>query len=74
MLKLEDLLGADHFQKVRLHHLADRLGPEADVTLYVEGDNTAAVKTYRRLGFDVFSADIAYAGGSGAAVGVEHHA
>ncbi|MBI5734226.1 mycothiol synthase [Mycobacterium adipatum] len=57
-----------------LHHLADRLGPEADVTLYVEGDNTAAVKTYRRLGFDVFSADIAYAGGSGAAVGVEHHA
>ncbi|MDO3400133.1 mycothiol synthase [Mycolicibacterium neoaurum] len=44
-----------------LHHLADRLGDEADVTLYVEGDNTAAVKTYRRLGFEVFSADIAYA-------------
>jgi mycothiol synthase len=44
-----------------LHHLADRLGPEADVTLYVEGNNTAAVKTYRRLGFVVYSADIAYA-------------
>ncbi|MGW0159568.1 mycothiol synthase [Mycobacterium sp. NPDC003323] len=44
-----------------LHHLAARLGPEADVTLYVEGNNAAAVKTYRGLGFDVFSADIAYA-------------
>lgn len=44
-----------------MHHLADRLGPEADVTLYVEGDNTAAVKTYRRLGFAVHSADVAYA-------------
>ncbi|MCF6387568.1 mycothiol synthase [Mycobacterium sp. MBM] len=57
-----------------LHHLADRLGPDAEVNLYVEGDNTAAVKTYRRLGFGVYSADIAYASGSGAAVGVEHHA
>ncbi|MCX2712246.1 mycothiol synthase [Mycolicibacterium sp. J2] len=45
---------------VGLHHLAQRLGPQADVTLYVEGDNTAAVKTYRRLGFEVFSADVAY--------------
>jgi mycothiol synthase len=45
---------------VGLHHLAQRLGPRADVTLYVEGDNTAAVKTYRRLGFEVFSADVAY--------------
>ena len=44
-----------------LHHLAARLGPEADVTLYVEGNNTAAVKTYRRLGFVVYSADMAYA-------------
>ena len=44
-----------------LHHLAERLGPAADVTLYVEGDNTAAVKTYRRLGFVVYSADVAYA-------------
>jgi len=57
-----------------LHHLAARLGPEADVTLYVEGDNTAAVKTYRRLGFVVYSADVAYAGSSGAAVGIEHRA
>jgi mycothiol synthase len=45
---------------VGLHHLAQRLGPGAEVTLYVEGDNTAAVKTYRRLGFTVFSADVAY--------------
>lgn len=45
---------------VGLHHLAQRLGPQADVTLYVEGDNAAAVKTYRRLGFEVFSADVAY--------------
>ncbi|WP_395309940.1 mycothiol synthase [Mycobacterium sp. AMU20-3851] len=44
-----------------LHHLAGRLGPEAEVTLYVEGDNTAAVKTYRRLGFVIYSADMAYA-------------
>jgi mycothiol synthase len=44
-----------------LHHLAARLGSEADVTLYVEGNNTAAVKTYRRLGFVVYSADVAYA-------------
>lgn len=57
-----------------LHHLADRLGPEADVTLYVEGNNTAAVKTYRRLGFVVYSVDMAYAGSSAAAVGIEHRA
>jgi mycothiol synthase len=44
-----------------LHHLARRLGREAEVTLYVEGNNAAAVKTYRRLGFVVYSADIAYA-------------
>jgi mycothiol synthase len=44
-----------------LHHLAGRLGPEAEVTLYVEGNNTAAVKTYRRLGFVVYSTDVAYA-------------
>jgi mycothiol synthase len=44
-----------------LHHLAGRLGPEADVELYVEGNNTAAVNTYRRLGFVVYSADVAYA-------------
>jgi mycothiol synthase len=29
--------------------------------LYVEADNPAAVKTYQRLGFDVFSVDAAYA-------------
>lgn len=45
---------------VGLHHLAQRLGPDAEVTLYVEGDNTAAVNTYRRLEFEVFSADVAY--------------
>ncbi|MET0474935.1 MAG: mycothiol synthase [Mycobacterium sp.] len=45
---------------VGLHHLADRLGQEADVTLYVEADNSAAVKTYERLGFSVFAEDVAY--------------
>jgi mycothiol synthase len=45
-----------------LHHLAERLhkGTDATVMLYVEADNSAAVKTYRRLGFDVFSVDAAY--------------
>jgi mycothiol synthase len=32
--------------------------------LYVEADNSAAVKTYQRLGFDVFSVDTAYAASS----------
>ncbi|GAB7068234.1 mycothiol synthase [Mycobacterium hodleri] len=45
---------------VGLHYLADRLGPDAEVTLYVEADNSAAVKTYERLDFTVFSADVAY--------------
>ena len=47
-----------------LHHLADRLlegDRDAQVMLYVEADNSAAVKTYRRLGFDVVNADVAYA-------------
>jgi mycothiol synthase len=47
-----------------LHHLADRLAASdrnAQVMLYVEADNAAAVKTYRRLGFDVVNADVAYA-------------
>jgi mycothiol synthase len=48
---------------VGLHHLSDRLGPSATVMLYVEADNSAAVKTYERLGFDVYSADVAYTAG-----------
>jgi mycothiol synthase len=46
-----------------LHHLAERLSGSSQPTvmLYVEADNTAAVKTYRRLGFDIFSVDAAYA-------------
>jgi len=46
---------------VGLHHLAER-GADT-VMLYVEADNTAAVTTYRRLGFDVFATDVAYARG-----------
>jgi mycothiol synthase len=48
---------------VGLHHLAARLSDSkrSTVMLYVEADNSAAVKTYQRLGFDVFSVDAAYA-------------
>ncbi|MGA8329588.1 MAG: mycothiol synthase, partial [Mycobacterium sp.] len=48
---------------VGIAHLARRLGGAADPTvmLYVESDNTAAVKTYQRLGFTQFSVDTAYA-------------
>ncbi len=43
--------------------LAQRLGrfPEPTVLLYVEADNTAAVRTYRGLGFTTYSIDTAYA-------------
>ena len=44
-----------------LHHLAER-GAKT-VMLYVEADNEAAVKTYQRLGFDVYSTDVAYTRG-----------
>jgi mycothiol synthase len=45
---------------VGLRHLADRLGAAATVMLYVEANNSAAVRTYRKLGFEVFSTDVAY--------------
>jgi mycothiol synthase len=48
---------------VGLHHLAERLSEseQPTVMLYVEADNSAAVKTYQRLGFDVYNVDAAYA-------------
>lgn len=49
---------------VGIEWLARRLaGASADpaVMLYVESDNTAAVRTYRRLGFTTYSVDTAYA-------------
>jgi mycothiol synthase len=48
---------------IGLHHLAERLSASSHPTvmLYVEADNSAAVKTYQRLGFDIFSVDAAYA-------------
>ncbi|MEP9414842.1 mycothiol synthase [Gordonia sp. VNQ95] len=41
-----------------LHYFADR-GID-DVMLYVEGDNTAALRTYERLGFGRHAIDVAY--------------
>jgi mycothiol synthase len=43
---------------VGLHHLAER--GAATVLLYVEANNSAAVKTYEKLGFEVFATDVAY--------------
>ncbi len=47
---------------VGIEYLAQRLGSNTEpaVMLYVEADNTAAVKTYERLGFAVSSVDTAY--------------
>lgn len=48
---------------IGIGHLARRLASYSDpaVMLYVESDNTAAVKTYQGLGFAVSSIDTAYA-------------
>ncbi|CAN5539139.1 mycothiol synthase [soil metagenome] len=45
-----------------MQYLAQRLGGGADpaVMLYVESDNTAAVRTYDRLGFTIGNVDTAY--------------
>jgi mycothiol synthase len=50
-------------------HLAQRLADVADpaVMLYVESDNTAAVRTYARLGFTVANTDTAYRSSTAAA-------
>lgn len=50
---------------VGVAHLSRRLHGAAHPTvmLYVESDNTAALRTYRRLGFSQFSVDTAYARG-----------
>jgi mycothiol synthase len=47
--------------------LARRLADATDPTvmLYVESDNTAAVRTYEGLGFTVYSVDTAYAAAAG---------
>lgn len=48
---------------VGLHHLAERLSSESEpaVMLYTESDNTAAVRTYQRLGFEMSGVDTVYA-------------
>jgi mycothiol synthase len=50
---------------VGIAHLARRLAgaEEPTVLLYVESDNPAALRTYRRLGFRQYSVDTAYARG-----------
>ncbi len=47
---------------VGLHYLAERLSGNSRpaVILYVEADNSAAVNTYQRLGFEVSNSDVAY--------------
>ena len=49
--------------EVGLVYLAERLADvdPAIVLLYVEADNTAALRTYEQLGFAVYSVDTAYA-------------
>ena len=47
-----------------LHYLQGR--SLDDVLLYTEADNTAAVHTYRRLGFETFHVDVAYGRSNGA--------
>ncbi len=51
---------------IGLHHLAQRLSASSrpTVMLYVEADNSVAVSTYRRMGFDVVGVDVAYAADS----------
>jgi mycothiol synthase len=44
-----------------LHHLAERLGDDATVMLYVEADNVAAITTYESLGFRRSTTDTGYA-------------
>lgn len=44
-----------------LHHLRRR--GMSTVMLYVESDNTAAIRTYQRLGFTHWDSDVAYAAG-----------
>jgi mycothiol synthase len=48
---------------VGLHYLAERLSPDSEpaVMLYTEGDNSAAIRTYQSLGFEVSGIDTAYA-------------
>ena len=44
-----------------LQHLAEHLGDDSAVMLYVESDNAAGMKTYESLGFSVAAVDTAYA-------------
>jgi mycothiol synthase len=48
---------------VGLHYLAAHLSSDSEpaVMLYTEGDNTAAIRTYQSLGFEVSGIDTAYA-------------